>query len=206
MKFALDDAQKEAHGQGAHGCPQAECGSRQDFLEQLEDQKGKADFAAVAAQAKLPVQETAEFEADQTTGIPEAAIPGFVEAAFKLVPGDPNSDVPLQTPSVQMPDAYYDLHLAGVTPQRQLTLDEARPKIIAAIKETRAHDAPDGESREIRAKLADALKSGRSFADAAKAAGQTPQEVPAFSAMEPGRGMRTRRRSRTRARILPAVS
>ena len=64
------------------------------------------------------------------------------------------------------------LHLSGVTPARPLTLDEARPKIVAALKENapRAAVSPPRRRRSAR-KSADALKAGKSFADAAKDAG-----------------------------------
>ena len=160
-EIRLGRCAEEAHGHGRKmDALKPNADHALEFLEQLEEQKGKADFSAVAANAKLPVQETPEFEENQTTGFPEASITGFVEAAFKLVPQDPNSDVPLQAPSAQLPDAYYDLHLAGVTPTRQLTLDEAKPKIVTAIKDERARAALTAKAEEIRTKLADALKGG----------------------------------------------
>ena len=63
--------------------------TRSNCSNRLEEQKGKADFAAVVANAKLTMQDTPEFEEGQTAGLPEASIPGFVEAAFKLTPQDP---------------------------------------------------------------------------------------------------------------------
>ena len=188
VKFALDDAQKKLTGKARLDALKPNADRAVDLLEQLEDQKGKADYAAVTAAAKVPVQETAEFEEEQTAGLLEASIPGFVEAAFKLTAQDPNSDVPLEAPSAQMPDSYYDLHLAAVVPQRQLTLDEAKPKIIAAIKDERARAALAAKAEEIRTKMADALKGGHNFADAAKDAGQTAQDVTPFSQAEPLRG------------------
>lgn len=185
VKFALDDGAKKLTGKARMDALKPNADHALELLEQLEDQKGKADFAAVTAAAKVPVQETAEFEEEQTVGLPEASIPGFVEAAFRLTAQDPNSDVPLEAPSAQMPDSYYDLHLATVVPQRQLTLDEAKPKIVAAIKDERARAALAAKAEEIRTKMADALKAGQNFADAAKGAGQTAQEVTPFSQADP---------------------
>ncbi len=185
VTFALDDAQKKLMGRERMDALKPNADHALEFLEQLEDQKGKTDFATVAANAKLPVQETAEFEENQSAGLKEASIPGFVEAAFKLLSEDPNSDVPLQAPSAQAPDTYYDLHLSGVTPQRQLTLAEAKPKIIKEIKDDRARTALTAKAEEVRTKLADALKAGKSLTDAAKESGQVSQDLPAFSAAEP---------------------
>lgn len=185
VKFALTDEQKKLSGKERMDVLKPNADHALEFLEQLEDQKGKTDFAGAAAASKLTVQETAEFEEGAPTGFPEASIPGFVEAAFRLNTQNPNSDVPLQTPAEAMPEAYYDLHLAGVVAQRPLTLDEARPKIVIAIKDERARTALAAKAEEIRAKIADALKAGKSFADAAKDAGQTAQDLPAFSQVEP---------------------
>ena len=188
VKFALDDEQKKLTGKARLDALKPNADRAVDLLEQLEDQKGKSDFAAVAAAAKMPVQETGEFEEGQTTAVPEASIPGFIEGAFRLTEKDPNSDVPLETPSAQFPDAYYVLHLAAVVPERQLTLDEAKSKIVAAIKDERARAALAARAEEVRAKMADALKAGRPVADAAKEAGQTAQNVTPFSVAEPIKG------------------
>ena len=150
------------------------------LLSDLLDNKEKASFAQVAAKANVPVKETAEFEQNQVAGLEEASIRGFAPAAFKLTKNDPDSDVPLQTA-----DAFYDLHLVSVTPPRPLTLDEARPKVIEAIKAERTSAALAAKAEEIRTKVADALKTGRSFDDAAKDAGQTGQDIPAYSRAAP---------------------
>lgn len=97
--------------------------------------------------------------------------------------------MPLQAPNAFAPDAYYDMHLVSVTPQRPLTLDEARPKVVQALKDERTKAALSAKAEEVRAKIADAMKAGKSFADAAKEAGQTVQEVPGFSAAEPARAV-----------------
>ena len=182
VKIGLNDAQQKLKGRERMDVLKPLADQAAQLLDKLLDQKGKADFAAVAAADQLPVQETPEFEEDQSTGYPESAIPGFAQAAFKLTPASPDSDVPLETP-----DAFYDLHLSGVTPERPLTLDEARPKIVAAIKAERASAALTAKAEEIRTKVADALKAGRPIAEAAKEAGQTVQDLPPFALAELGR-------------------
>lgn len=188
VKFALDDEQKKLTGKERMDALKPQADHALEFLEKLEDQKGKADFGTVADGAKLPVQQTAEFEQNEPGNLTEAAIPGFVEAAFRLTTQEPNSDVPLQTPAGGPPEAYYDLHLAGVVAQRPLTLEEAKPKIITAVKDERARAALAARAEEIRVKIAEALKNGKSFADAAKDAGQAVQDINAFSQAEPLRG------------------
>ena len=158
------------------------------FLGQLLDAKVKTpeSYASAAGAAKLPVKETGEFEAGQTERCPGKKRPsrGLRRRPYKLTKENPDSDVPLETP-----DAFYDLHLSGVVPERPLTLDEARPKIVAAIKDERATAALAAKAEEMRGKIVEALQAGQPLADAAKAVGQTVQLLPAFSVAEPARGL-----------------
>ena len=183
VKFGLDDAQQKLTGRERMDALKPLADRAAQVLDKLLEQKGKADFAAVAAADHLTVQETPEFEEDQSGGYPEAAVAGFAQAAFKLSPANPDSDVPLEVPP-RNPTAYYDLHLSGVTPERPLTLDEARPKIVTALKTERASAALTAKAEEIRTKIAEALKAGRPFADAAKEAGLPAQDLPPFSLAE----------------------
>jgi parvulin-like peptidyl-prolyl isomerase len=180
VRFSLDAAQKKLQGKPRTEALQPLADAAQSFLEKLLDAKGKDGFANLAAAEKLPVTTTVAFEQNQRAGLPEAAIPRFTAAAFRLSDRDPDSDVPLETG-----DGYYILHLAKVEPERPLTLEEARPKIIAALKDERARTALAAKAQEVRTKIADALKAGRTFGEAAQAAGQTAQDIPAFSAMAP---------------------
>ena len=86
--------------------------------------------------------------------------------------------MPLRSP-LQASEAFYVLHLSGVTPARPLTLDEARPKIVAAMKDERAKAAVAAKAEEIRSKIAEELKAGKPFADAAKDAGRPWTIFPA---------------------------
>ena len=208
VKFGLDDAQKKLANKERMDALKPQADLAVQFLEQLLEQKGGAgatvqpepnkpdaktagetaaqkareNYLAAAAAAKVTVKETNEFEENQTPTDEAGKIPGFAEAAFKLTPANPDSDVPLETA-----DAFYDLHLSGVVPERPLTLDEARPKIITAIKDERATAALAAKAEEIRGKLAESLKAGHSLTEAAKETGQTVQELAPFSAAEPNR-------------------
>lgn len=182
VKYALNDEQKKLVGKEKMAVLKPLADQAVALLTDLLDNKGQTDFATAAKNAGLPVMETPDFERAQTTGFEEATIPGFADAAYKLTKAEPDSDVPLQTT-----DAFYDLHLLNVTPTRPLTLDEARSKVVTAIKDERTKAAMAAKAEEVRTKVADALKAGKSFADATKDAGQTAQDVPAFSAAEPAR-------------------
>ncbi len=184
VRFGLDDAQKKLAGPERRDALQTLSNQAVAFLEKLNDAKGKQEFADVAKAANLPVKETVEFEQQDTAGLAEASINGFAASAYKLSAQNPDSDVPLRSP-LQATDSFYVLHLSGMTPSRPLTLDEARPKIVAALKDERAKAALSARAEEVRAKIAESMKAGKSFADAAKDAGQTVQDLPGFALSEP---------------------
>ena len=179
VRFGLDDAQKKLTGKERMEALTPMRDQAVSFLVKLTDAKGKEDFAAIAKAANLPVRETGEFEEAQP-GPEESSIAGFGLEAFKLTSQEPDSDVPLRSP-LQASEAFYILHLSGVTPARPLTLEEARPKIVAALKDERARAALSAKAEEVRSKIAEALKAGKPFADAAKEAGQPAEDLPGFA-------------------------
>jgi hypothetical protein len=129
------------------------------------------------AKTKLEVKETPMFE----EGKPPAELGGsaqVAEAAWKLTKEDPNSD------AVGAQDKYFVLQLAGVEEAKPLTFDEAKPKLVEQLKEEKGQEALDLKSKEIRAKVEEAIKGGKSFAEAAAGAGAKAEKIPAFSPIE----------------------
>ena len=186
--FGLDDAQKKLYGKPRMDALKPQADAAAGLLEKLLDAKGKSDFAAIATEAGAEVKETPEFEQGQRD-FPQASVQGFAAAAFHLTQKDPDSDVPLEIASGRQPESYYVLHLAGVTPSRQLTLDEAKSKVVAAIKDERARAALSARAEEVRTKLAEGLKAKKSLVEAAKEAGVPSEDVPGFSMAEPDYGV-----------------
>ncbi len=204
VKFGLDDAQKKLANKERMDALKPQADQAVQFLEQLLEQNGGAitptkpssvkpddqaaaskareKYLAAVAAAKLTVKETGEFEENQAPAGEAATIPGFAEAAFKLTTASPDSDVPLETA-----DAFYDLHLSGLVPERPLTLDEARPKIIASLKDERATAALAAKAEEIRGKIVESLKAGHTLPEAGKEVGQNVQELAPSSVAEPNR-------------------
>ena len=184
VRFGLDDEQKKLTGKARMDVLTPLRDQAAAFLARLSDTKGQEDyFAAAAKAANLPVKETAEFEQMQPPA-EESAIAGFGPAAFKLTPQDPDSDPPLRSP-LQASEAFYVLHLSGVTPPRPLTLDEARLQIVTALRDERARAALSTKAEEVRSKIEEALKAGRSFGDAVEDAGATAENLPGFSLGNP---------------------
>ncbi len=137
-----------------------------------------AKFDEQAEKFGVKVEESPEFPMKQAPtqlgSAPEAA-----RAAFKLTQQDPNSDV------IQTDRGYYVIQLAGIIPARPLTFDEAKAQLTDSLKRERAQEALTLKGTEIRNKTEAELKAGKSFADAAQAAGAKAESFPPFSRQEP---------------------
>jgi peptidyl-prolyl cis-trans isomerase D len=148
----------------------------EDFSVAMTEKDAQLD--AVAAKIGATVQETAAF----TAAVPPAELGqehAVAAAAFRLTKEQPNSD-PIQTDK-----GYYVIQLAEIIPSREQTLDEARVKLAEALKNERATETMTLKATEARNKIEAALKAGKSFADAATAAGVTAEVIPPFSLSEP---------------------
>ena len=136
-------------------------------------QKG-ADFGAVAAKFQLPVTTTGEF----TSSTPDPQLakdPQLTEAAFALTKEDPTSE-PLQGA-----DGFYILHLTDVVPAQPLSLAEAKPKIVDAIKASRTRELLSARATKVVQDLRDALKNGETVAAACQKLKLKPESVPPFT-------------------------
>lgn len=136
-----------------------------------------ADFRQVAEQFQLPVHETGDF----TAAAPDAQLKADAQlsaAAFKLSAQEPNSD------PVQVADGFYILHLVGITEARPLTLEEAKPKIVDALKKSRVRELISTKGAELVQQLREATKSGQPLEAAIQKAGAKPEKLPPFSLFE----------------------
>src|SRR5215470_134699 len=133
-----------------------------DFTQALLE-KG-ADFKQAAAKSQLPVHETAEFIAAEPD--PQLKVdPKLGAAAFKLSVQEPNSD------PVQVADGFYILHLTGRTEAQPFTLEQAKPKIVDALKKTRVRELMSTKSSELVQQLREAKISGQPLDAAVEKAG-----------------------------------
>lgn len=139
---------------------------------------GGANFQEVAGKFQLPVQTTGDF----TRTAPDpllAANPQVGAAASRLTQQEPTSDV------VQAGDAFYVLHLAGFEPARPLTLEEARPKIVEALKSQKQREMLTARATEITNKIREAINAGTPAEAAAQQAGVPVEKVPPFALSDP---------------------
>ena len=176
VELSLSDEQKKLTGKERIDALQKLADRANDFSQALLE-KG-ADFKQVAAKFELPIRTTGEF----TMGAPDpqfkATGPQLAGAAFKLTAQDPNSD------PVQVADGFYLLHLAGTVESHPLTLDEAKPKVLEALKRSKSQEMISTKGSEIVRKLREAKTSGQPLEGVAKEAGVKVEKVPPFSLME----------------------
>ncbi len=162
--------------------------ARVDALSKLGDQAQEfalaltekdAKFEDVATKWGATPKETPEFTAltaPEELGNSQEA----VAAAFeKLTLAQPNSDV------ISTPNGYYVMQLSGVTESKPLGFEEAKAALASQLKDDRTKEALNLKTSEIRLKLQTAIKSGKSFEDAAKEAGVEPEKIAPFSPVEP---------------------
>ncbi len=144
-----------------------------------EEMTGKdAKFEEVAAKFQVPVQESQPF----TESEPPAEMGGsemVAHEAFRLTKEQPHSD------PVGAENGYYAMQLSEVMESRALTFEEAREQLTAQLKDERARESMNLKATEIRNKIDAEVKAGKSFVEAAQAAGATAEQFPAFSMKEP---------------------
>ena len=91
---------------------------------------------------------------------------------------EPNSD------PVQVADGFYILHLTGRTETQPLTLEQAKPKIVDALKKTRSRELVSTKGAELVQQLREAKKSGQPIETAIQKAGVKPEKLAPFSLIE----------------------
>ncbi len=174
VAFGLTDEQKKLTGKARIDALQKMADAAGDFVDAL--QAKNADFDAVAAKFNLKPGETGPFTLE--TPDPALKAPELTQAAFALTP-----QAPVSAP-VQTPDGFYVERLAKMMQARPLTVDEAKPKIVAALKEQRANTQLAAKADAVAKQLREALKSGKSIEEAAAQAGVKAEKLPAFALLD----------------------
>jgi len=172
VQLTLNEEEKKLTGKERIEALQKLADRATDFTQALLE-KG-ADFKQAATKFQLTVHETGEF----TGAAPDALLksnPQLTAAAFKLSEQEPHSD------AVQVPDGFYILHLTGKTEARLLTAEEAKPKIVDALKKTRARELMSTKSADLVQQLREAKKNGQPLDAVLQKAGVNPEKLAAFS-------------------------
>jgi peptidyl-prolyl cis-trans isomerase D len=167
VRLAFAEEQKKLKNKERIDALQKLADRANDFSQALLE-KG-ADFQQVAAKFQLPVETTGEF----TAAVPDPKLKADAElsqAAFKLTQQEPSSD------PIQVADGYAVLHLTGIMEARPLALDEAKQKIVDAIKNDRAREMATTKGRSAADALRNAAKSGQPFEAALQRTGALKME------------------------------
>ncbi|HTG52954.1 MAG TPA: SurA N-terminal domain-containing protein, partial [Candidatus Tectomicrobia bacterium] len=175
VQLTLNEEQKKLVGKERIEALQKLADRATDVTQALLE-KG-ADFKQAAAKFQLPVHETGEFTAAE----PDPQLKGDPQlgaAAFKLSAQEPHSD------AVQVADGFFILHLICKTEARPLTLEEAKPKIVDALKKTRTRELMSTKGAELVQQLREAKNSSQPLDAVIAKAGVKPEKVPAFSLID----------------------
>jgi len=175
VSLALSDEQKKLSGKERIDALQKLADRANDFTQALLEKS--ADFKQVAAKFQLPIHVTGEFTA--ATPDPQLKVdPQLGAAAFGLTVQEPNSD------PHQAGDGFYILHLAGMVEARSLTIEEAKPTVVEAIKSSRTKELISTKGAEIAHQLREATTSGQPLQAAIQKMGIKAEKVPPFSLVE----------------------
>jgi hypothetical protein len=175
VAFAFGEAEKKLTGKERVDALQKLANRANDFV-QAALEKG-AKFTDVAAKFSASVTATGEFSAMA----PDPKIPAntqLVQYAFQLKQEEPVSD------AIQGPEGFYVVHLLGMTPSRQLTLDESKPKITEALTKERLKQLVSTRAADVSRTIREATKAGTPLDNALAQLGLQAERVPPFSILE----------------------
>jgi hypothetical protein len=136
-----------------------------------------ADFDQLVAKFHLTAKETGDF----TQAAPDPQLSAdrqLVQAAFALTKEAPNTD------AIQTSDGFDLAHLVNVEPARPLTPEEAKPKIVEALKKQSVQQMVAAKAAGVAQKLKDKLTAGKSFDEAATQAGVKLEKIAAFAMVD----------------------
>ena len=175
VSFTLNEADKKLTGRERVDALQKVANHANDFSQALLEKDAK--FADVATKFQTPVTATDEF----TSAAPDAKFSGnqqLAQYSFQLTDQAPFSD------PVQVADGFFVIHLLGKTESHPLTLEEAKPKIVEALKSERVRQLVAAKGAEIGRQIREALKS-KTPLDKAVGSGLKVEQIPQFALIEP---------------------
>ncbi len=176
VRFLLGEKEASFEGQERIKALQAMADKAGEFTQAVLEPG--ASFEELAKAAGVGVERMGPF----TRSAPPQELESFagaVEAAFALSEEDPNSD------AIEGRDGFLVLHLDGIVPSREMTMEEARGQIIEALAARKTREAVAARASEALEKIKAAMQEGKTFAEAAQQAGLTAEPMPEFSLSKP---------------------
>jgi peptidyl-prolyl cis-trans isomerase D len=138
-----------------------------------------AAFDQAAHEKGLHVLQTEPFTLQE----PDQAIaqePGLARQAFNLTTENPISDI------IEGKDGFYIMKLTKIDPSQPLSLEQAKEKIVAAIKAEKLRTAIEAKAKDVREKIETEMHNGADFVQAAEKAGYKPETPAPFALSNPG--------------------
>jgi hypothetical protein len=175
VAFAFNEEEKKLTGKERVDALQKLANRANEMVQGLLDKSAK--FSDVAAKFNVPVANTGEFTA--TAPDPQlASVPALTQYAFQLTEKEPFSD------AIQGPEGFYVMHLLGGVPGHPLTLDEAKPKILEALKKEKLHQLVANKGADTARVIREALRAGTPLDTAMNQSGLHVERIPPFSIVE----------------------
>lgn len=184
--FALPPEAKTPEAKTPDGQP-AEDPKRTERLQELANTaydfaglllKPETNFDEAAKAAGATLGETAEFFSMDKGPVEMEGSLKVSEEAFKLTKEKPTSA------HVSLKNGTYVLMLKDIQAPEQKPLEQARQQLEAELLNEKTDTAMRARAEEVRTKIAEARRAGKSLYEAAEALGLKPQPFPAFSAMQ----------------------
>ncbi|MEI6714979.1 MAG: SurA N-terminal domain-containing protein [Verrucomicrobiota bacterium] len=141
--------------------------------------EANAKFEDVAKRFEVEVKSTGLFST--TDRVEELGNqPQVAAAAFQLTPEKPFSE------AIGSSKGYFVLHLLDkeTQPARPLSFEESKEQLKEGLKSERTKETLSLKATEGRNKIEDAVKAGKSFQEAAEAAGLKAEKLEPFSRAE----------------------
>ena len=135
-----------------------------------------AKFEEVAAKLGATLGETKEFFGAENPPAEIESSPTVAEAAFKLTKEKSYSE------HLALKKGAYVLMLADIKAPEPKTFEMAKAQIETELLDAKADAAARAKAAEMRTKIAEAQKAGKSFYQATEALGLKAQPLPLFSA------------------------
>ncbi len=145
-----------------------------EFFQKLADNFGK-DFEAIATESGYTVTKTEFFEKSSppkelAKGIQESNVGSLANAVF-LLPSNGDSDEKLSDP-YKTNNGWFIIRLDEVQASVPLSYEEAKVRVTVDLKKKLAREMMVEEAKALHERLTAALKEGKTFEEAAKAAEQ----------------------------------
>jgi peptidyl-prolyl cis-trans isomerase D len=146
------------------------------FREELETTKG--NFAELAKKHGGTVGETKEFFTSENVPAELEGSPEVAEAALALTKEKPHS------PHLILKNGTYVLEFMETKAPEQRPFESVKAELEKQVTSAKADELARTKATETRTKLAEAMKGGKSFADAAKELNLKVEPQPAFGNAE----------------------